>query len=252
MNHLPPLYLSYGKKSVAYFSNKVSKTLLVFTHGFNGDAIDTWKGFFEIAAKDRAFSNSDFLFYGYATFDMQAYPHSIQFTRNLNDFINSYKKDYESIIIVAHSLGAIISRYGVINAIEKKYDWSKTVKLYFFAPAHTGATIQNLIFLGLPSFTKLLGSLILFKYPIVNDLKPESPCLNDLKSNVQRYQSTKFEKNLKAIILQAQNDKIVHNSIFCYDENSEKSPVKKTHTSICKPIKIKYELPVKEIKNMIR
>lgn len=250
-NHQVPVYLSYGKSSVAYFSIHEATNLLVFVHGFNGDTLKTWTGFIEQIITDRDFSNSDILFYGYSTFESQAYTHSTVLTKDLNEFLEKYDINYKKIIIIGHSLGAIITRYAVINAYEKKYKWAEKIKIYLFAPAHNGARIQNLIFLGLPSFTKLLGSVILYKYPIIDDLKPGSLCLERLEKKVKSYCGTAFEKNLIAYILEAKNDKIVHNNYFCFDIHSDNSPVKKSHTSICKPKKKYYEIPIIEIKKLL-
>lgn len=258
MYHSPPGFLAEGKNSIAYYSIDKPKTLIVFVHGFKGVSIATWDDFASLLIVDPAFSNCDVLFYGYESLKGQAFDQS----QELLKFINKNQKPsspfrkenpdhYNKIIIAAHSLGAIVSRYCLLEAISSNFQWRHICKLVLFAPAHNGARVQNLVMASIPGFFKVFGGLTLFLLPIVDDLKPDSQTITILKQTTNHYRGTAEERLLSAMVVHAFGDKVVHNAPFCFDISSPDSPVREqSHMSICKPSSsTRYLIPLDLIKN---
>lgn len=259
MSHFPPEFLNEGKNSTAYYSKSDPQNLIVFVHGFSGAAVGTWSDFPSLIPKNNKFNDCDILYYGYRSTQGQAYNQGQDFFNFLGKHatktsislrLNTFS--YRKIIIVAHSLGAVVSRYAMLRAILNNEPWRAKCRLMFFAPAHHGARIQNLVMLALPSFFKIAGGLGLFASPVIDDLKPKSTCLDNLEKGTLQYASTTEAPILKASVLEAYSDKIVHNGQFCYDIYLPSNPVRKIgHKKICKPMNNYYTIPIDELANFI-
>ncbi|MHA3788365.1 esterase/lipase family protein [Flavobacterium hauense] len=258
MYHYSPKFLREGINSTAFYSIANSKKLIIFVHGFSGVSLNTWNNFSEMIVYNKKFEKSDILFYGYDSFKGQVTDQSSDLyhflDKHIPDSYNTIRKSissYKKVIIIAHSLGAIVSRYALLKAIDENVDWKNKCKLMLFAPAHNGSRIPNLLMLSLPSFTKILGGLGLYQYPVIDDLTPGSACLKKLEQLVVKLQK-KYKKVLTAHVIEAHGDKVVHNGPFCYDKYSTISPIKnKSHTTVCKPIKYSYEEPIDELINLL-
>ncbi len=252
MLHLPPVFLPDGKNSTAYYCAAPPKSLVIFVHGFKGASLTTWNDFPAILSKQNSFANSDLLFYGYESLKAQAFDQAMGFFKFLKKNCNppdleerTAPTEYNKIVIVAHSLGAVVCRYALLEAINQDCGWRSKCKLVLFAPAHNGARLQNLVMLGIPGFYKAVGSIVMGFWPVIDDLRPESPVITRLQKETMTYQGTQEEQLLKASVLHAKGDKVVHNLPFCFDKFCEESPVpQKSHTSICKPVNNSYLSPI--------
>lgn len=260
MYHYPLIYLSQGKNSTALYSYKKPKSLVIFVHGFSGDAISTWDNFETLIRNSEHFGEVDILFYGYESLKGQIYDQALEFFRFLDDNVSSNNlpmrglalPPYQKIVIVAHSQGAIVARYGLLEAIKRRCAWRFMCKLLLFAPAHSGARIQQLVMLSIPSFYKIIGGLGLYFTPVLDDLRPESATIQELNKITSSYCGTKEEPLLTASVVHAYGDKVVHNIPFCYDLADDHSPVhKKSHTSICKPYTPDYTIPFEILKRQV-
>jgi pimeloyl-ACP methyl ester carboxylesterase len=260
MYHSPPEFLTLGKGSTAFFAIDRPDTLIVFVHGFNGRAVATWDACSSILPEDIAFEKCDVLYYGYESLDGQVSDQGRDFYQFLNHYANPRRpagftavNAYQKILVVAHSLGAIVARLGLLEAVDNGDAWRQHCRLLLFAPAHNGARIQNLVLLSLPSLYKILGGLALFMKPVLDDLKPGSPALNALQLRTNACRHTADEIVLRAGVAEARGDKVVHNGKFCFDHYITPTAIDdQSHISVCKPKQQHYTLPVELIKESIQ
>ncbi len=259
MYHYPIEFIPEGKNSAAYYSLDTPKNLVVFVHGFRGASVETWNDFANALPVTPGFSQSDILYYGYDSMEGQAFDQANDFLAFLDR--HSIAKSgirphnppaYDKIIICAHSLGSIVARFALLESIKAGCSWRNQCKLVLFAPAHNGARVQNLLMLSLPGFYKVLGGILMYKKPVIDDLRPGSPALTKLESETLRYQGTAEAQLLTAQVLHAHGDKVVHNAPFCYDQFCPGNPVKgRSHVSICKPEMGAYNTPIQIIEALL-
>ena len=116
---------------------------IIFVHGFAGSALGTWAGF--PRKLTTRVPKTDVYFYGYDSWAAQANVHAEAFRLFVDERMQV--KKYREVLMVGHSLGALVIRRALLNAHACQNDWRKQVNIMFFAPAHMGAT--NIIELGL-------------------------------------------------------------------------------------------------------
>jgi pimeloyl-ACP methyl ester carboxylesterase len=165
-NHSASIEIRHGINSMAYFAFEPPASLLIFIHGFGGNAIGTWNHFPSLLLMDDDFKKSDIVFYGYDTFCGQAGDHAAEFYHFLDKItcprlngilpINQglNERIYKNILLVAHSLGAIILRQALLLAEIDNRSWLDKTTMALFAPAHNGANIIPLAKEALPGFLK--------------------------------------------------------------------------------------------------
>src|SRR3954447_10392613 len=167
-NHYDPDSLPGDSRSKVIFSKHSPTALIVFVHGFRGTALETWQDFDQLAITNDAFKNADLLFFGYDAYlsnvvagssflfcllkELDSDPPAIVGI-NKPQVVAARANGYQRIILVAHSLGAVVCRWAMVRAVEEKCAWRAKVKLLLFAPAHTGsdlASIASTAVLGFP------------------------------------------------------------------------------------------------------
>lgn len=264
--HSTIISIKYGSNTHGFFSFQEPKTLLIFVHGFMGQAIPTWKDFPSMIIGDSSFAETDIIFYGYKTLDGQAADHALDlyhFLKKLQCPLlhgilplnqNLPERSYDKIVVVAHSLGAILIRQALLIASKSNEDknWLEKVKMALFAPAHNGANLIHLLHSSFSGLRILISLLAIFKYPIINDLdhtiangiinltREESKALLDAGSG-------EFTK--AKIVVFAQGDKVVQNIPYLQDT----TPIKvrnKSHTTVCKP-NFEFTVPLDLVKSLI-
>ena len=248
MSHTPPIFINHGKNSSAFLTLDKPTSLVVFVHGFNGKATGTWDDFPALIRSKNDFANADVIFYGYDSMKGQANNNALKFYNFLTsvcenspnklgfnrDSINDQFR-YENVVVIAHSLGAIVVRRALLTAKNENKSWLENFKMILFAPAHCGARVQKIILESLPIVGRLLAGLVLVKVPIIDDLGPQSQAILNLISDSKSYlgkDSGQFTIAHK--VIWADNEIVVHNDQFC----SDPAPIlidKKSHTSVCKP-----------------
>jgi hypothetical protein len=222
--------------------------LVIFVHGFNGKATGTWDEFPELIRTNNDFANSDVIFYGYDSLKGQANNNAIRFYRMLTSVCENspnnlgYKRDsiaddftYQRILIVAHSLGAIIVRRALLNAMNENKPWLPNCRMVLFAPAHRGARIQNLVAESLPTVGRILAGLGFITIPVLDDLRPNSQTILNLIADSQVYLNKNTGQfTIAHEVVWANNEIVVHNDQFCNDPVATLID-NKSHTSVCKP-----------------
>ena len=257
MSHTPPIFIKYGKNSSAFLTLDNPTNLVIFVHGFNGNATGTWDEFPSIIRNNNDFVNSDVIFYGYESLKGQANNNAVKFYNFLKSVTeNSPNKlgftrenidkefTYERIIIVAHSLGAIIIRRALLYAKSENKNWLDKCRMVLFAPAHRGARVQKIV-ASFPVIGQIIAGLGLFVKPILDDLRPDSQTILNLIADSQNHlNQNQGGFTIAHSVVWANNEIIVHNDTFC-DDPVASIIDHKSHTYGCKPKSGKYLEPNK-------
>jgi len=232
--------------------------VLIFVHGFNGQALATWSSFPSLLTKQSKFSDWDFVFFGYDGLHTEAVTSAVDLGQLL-DMISSspsqlygastasphaarrHPQAYKRIVLVAHSLGAVVARRAMLDGYNRPRPapWAKATELFTFAPAHNGAKLMSLLLetLGpaacVVPFVQLLGMFI-----VLRDLKERSGMLNTLHGDLKRTYDSGTANNLRAVgTVWVRNDRIVTNGVLYPDPAPPPEAVLggRTHSSVCKP-----------------
>jgi alpha-beta hydrolase superfamily lysophospholipase len=235
------------------FAVQPNHKALLFIHGFNGNAIKTWSDFHELLPECSTCSGHDVYFYGYDGLRAEMNSSAAIFRVFLHRLFEETKKllttnlprsaqrqdnfEYDELVIVAHSLGAVISRRALLDATKEHSDWVARTKLVLYAPAHKGAYVADLAVESVSSFwfLKLFAAGVRFKSPLIDELRKESPMLKKLLEDTQAATKDPANRHLvaKRVIL-AEYDNIVTNEAFGDDPPPYSIP-DTTHTTVCKP-----------------
>jgi pimeloyl-ACP methyl ester carboxylesterase len=196
---------SWYSRAKAVWAAPPSGEVVIFVHGFGGNAISTWRQFIEFWPMGRA--GCDLVFYGYDSLYPQVGYSAAELREFLEQFLaapanwinptvahintslwNCTRSDdfqYKRIIIVAYSLGAVIARRALLDAGEKELKWISRTRLVLFAPAHKGAKISKLFFgalTGVP-FSAPLVSLVKLGFRSLEGLDEKSAELEKLEED---------------------------------------------------------------------
>jgi pimeloyl-ACP methyl ester carboxylesterase len=141
---------------------------------------------------------------------------------------------YDDILIVAHSLGAVIARRALVDAARRP--WASRVKLILFAPAHRGARVAQLALEAASpmAFLRFFGTLVRFQSPLIDSLQKDSLTLNGLIKDTERAIAAGHKHLIAAKVVLAEYERIVENETFCDDPPPVAIP-RTTHMSVCKP-----------------
>jgi pimeloyl-ACP methyl ester carboxylesterase len=237
----------------ALFSVQPNRKAILFIHGFSGDAIKTWSEFHLLLPAAQHCQGHDLFFYGYDGLraDMTA---SAALFREFLDrlfissahFVNgnlpaaAQRPDdffYDEVVLVAHSLGAVIARRALLDSTRLQRIWLDKTRLVLFAPAHMGASVADLALEAASNFRflRFFGALARFDSPLIEQLKPGSTVLNTLLS--ETVQATRNGANCHLVaykVVIAEYEKIVQNEVFAGDPPPVTIP-NTGHTTVCKP-----------------
>lgn len=257
--HLAPLTLKGIHKPdrdvKVLFADQAIRKAILFIHGFSGDAIKTWSDFHELLPGCPKCTGRDLFFYGYDGLRAEMNASASLFRAFLDRLLGATKMflaenlppsiqrvnefGYDELVIVAHSLGAVISRRALLDATRIKSDWVGKIKLVLYAPAHKGAKVADLALEVVSSFPflKLFGIGARFESPLIDELKPESRSLKLLLEDTEKATKDGINAHLIASrVVIAEYEKIVQNETFCDDPPPDTIP-ESTHTTVCKPNK---------------
>jgi len=257
-----------------------AKSAIIFVHGWGGSAAGTWESFPQGVGTMSESADVFFLEYPSRTHTVSFC--AAQFRKFLFDVArnpiervvhNSLPADasrrslgdlYQRIVIVAHSMGAVIVRRALLDiesAAPEGFtdDEFKVFRLLFFAPAHCGSEIARLIGAGLglevlPGAT-LVGSVVKMLMPSLRDLEEGSQALEKLANDnrairVERQDRKASCSHLRAYVYHAEKDGVVSQNNFDADFASE--PIMgKNHRTICKPAE-EYQTPTEALERVFR
>jgi pimeloyl-ACP methyl ester carboxylesterase len=252
-HHFAPRSLGSFKEASTRFvpSFEPSGTVVVFVHGFNGDAVGTWRSFDTLVSAP-SFQGVDFIFYGYES--VRTNPHAnaallYQFldllfadgTPLLNRALRKYegqgrREGVSRLILVGHSLGAALCRQIAIYAFDEARPWRTQIKLLLFAPAHLGSHVPRLILGagGGAMIRSLLEGLTQFRAPAITELREDSLFIKKLQRDTERLLHAHPNPPLKATtVVLCHNDPVVVSGRFCQDPAPR--VLRRTHIDVCKP-----------------
>jgi hypothetical protein len=236
----------HGKSSVVFLSHVKPSKLVIFIHGFNGSALGTWHDFPKLVYDEPKFQEADIIFYGYDSLKMQAANMKLRFYDLLNDAVKPQSMsylcrklpgnfEYDKIIIVCHSLGAVVARLALLHAYDKKDHWISKCHIVLYAPAHWGSRIPGNFKECFEGILTFLRGVTKTKYPVIGDLTEGSIVLRDMQSRTQQLCTQGESTFVQAdAVIWAEREFIVVNNRFCSDK-PESDIIGTTHTSVCKP-----------------
>jgi pimeloyl-ACP methyl ester carboxylesterase len=248
--HHQPSRIPFGEHSEALWAVRPTGKALLFVHGFGGSAVTTWLDFPSLLQQSSSFSGHDLIFYGYDGLRTRARPSADLLIRFLDALFSDPaglvttslprvnrppKFTYKRVVIVAHSLGAVVSRIALVDAIRKRHDWTSRIRLVLFAPAHQGAHI-------LPLATLAMGALRLapveafarYRFQALRDLEENCQTLTQLSEQTRKAIRAGAKNLIAKRVVHAGQDRIVNVSDFCDDPPPEFIH-DASHSSVCKP-----------------
>lgn len=259
-----PVWWKDGSKSRGLWSLRPSGDLVVFVHGFTGHAVTTWSRFNVLLRGCPEAAGSDLVFFGYDGLRTRATVsagHLLKFMRQLHNepskIINPSLQSKRSpdfrfrrTILVAHSLGAVVSRMALLEATHRSDEWARDARLLLFAPAHTGAQ-------ALRTASALFGALQLSaavaigmqRAAVLHDLEADSKTLQDLRDGTRSAIEQGHRHLAASAILHCERDGVVHPNAFC-DQDAEADTVDRSHMNICKPDE-HYEEPMRVLRRLL-
>lgn len=242
----------WGKNTFVHWSRKPKGKAVVFIHGFGGDSADTFPDFNSLFRTSAKFKGVDVFFYGYYSRSRTIGSNSSEFS----DLLQKLSKDSSSlfsynsnmqaerrpnaknIIIVAHSIGAIIFRRALLDAYKQNLKWVNNCSLILFAPAHNGSslTISKLVDgKGLPGLLELVSVVIPFFMPVLEEIRAGKPFIQKLETDtLDCINKGKTKFTIARKVVWAATERIVVHQYFGKDPPPITIP-NTTHTTVCKP-----------------
>ena len=246
--------LPNGHHTQGSWATRSPRRLLVFVHGFKGHATGTWNQFPRLLLRERACEDCDIVFYGYDSLhsrvDISAHrlrnvlhvlmtspttiinPLLVEEARRPETFC------YENAFMVAHSLGAIVSRRALLNASRDKTFWTDKVRLILFAPAHMGANIQSLYkeaLMGIPFVGGIVSAIGQLRFQSLQDLDPKCTTLQQLQEHTKEALGKGSGRcHIALKVIHASKDRVVEPHIFCEDPTFQVFE-DRNHRDVCKP-----------------
>ena len=244
-SHSLPIFLPGDPFSVGQWATHPDKKLIVFVHGFGGDAIATWNDMQEMLPAIPEVSGCDLAYFSYESLRRRARPSALTLIGFIDGIIKE-RGEYDRIVIAGHSLGGLIARLAMVQAVASAKDWADSVRLVLFAPADCGASIQELVAGALgTSFLPFLYHAAQLAIPSLQDLKPGSRILNELKATYAAQDP--LVTPLRARVIHGDTDSVVDpGPLDIRDDHLIPSCPGRGHFSVCKP-KTAFLLPIEEV-----
>ena len=254
---------AWGKNTFVNWSLQSQNKAIIFIHGFNGSSTETF-GDFNLDFRYRPeYAGYDVYFFGYNSLFAQIANSALdflEFLRALHDDINSVINEskanvirpghYSKMILIAHSLGAVVARQGLNDGYDNNENWLDKCELILFAPAHIGARTEIDSFINFPGPLKALGPLARYFVVTLNQLLAPGIIINPMTEKCKELIAVKGIKTFTIAkkVLWAERERVVINRKFLNDPNALRIPG--NHEKICKPSK-NFERPFDEVRTLL-
>jgi pimeloyl-ACP methyl ester carboxylesterase len=250
---------------------------VVFVHGFNGSARDTWTDFLSLVDEPGAgewWAASDLYFFDYQW--ASVFSQLINNTLGLYKFIratfpnptdllgkeNPFRDrsfQYRELMLVGHSEGGLLLRKAILEAAQREQnlqsflDSNKSgesepplamgllmAHMRLFAPALGGEMLTGLfgIVASLPIISNFLVS-----SAAKRGMSPSSAAVTEARKQTDRYADKLPYDCFRAHIIWAENDLVISAEKYEKDKQCLNFPKGTSHTSVCKPTQ-SYPLPL--------
>lgn len=242
-------------KWIAYFTDVAPARLVVFVHGFGGKPLDTWLRFPDAASTRPWWRESDLLFAGYNSTNGTIKGFADKLRHELPAFYPARRRDlleadgkkvyeptdYAELVIVGHSLGGVVVRRAVCDAMRASQEGrpvsplaAATVRL--FSPATAGfRPAGNLGLLFETKFLRKVAMLKLRRSQAFTELERTSFLLDDTRTTTEALaHDDPSSPPLRPRTLWAFDDEVVEARDYKTDPVSD-SIEKVSHSSVCKP-----------------
>jgi hypothetical protein len=238
-----------GKSSQASYSLAGAREAVVFLHGYSGAPVKTWIAFPELLSGFQPFEGLDLIFCGYDSVAEHTESCADRFKTILEQLLvrpasprrpasipRHGTAPYERILIVAHSMGAVVARRALILADEDGLAWTAQVRLVLYAPAHHGARLE----LADSFLSGLLGKIWAigrFHSPAIDQLRSGSTYLTELALDVERALSqVPKPSHLVALkVIHARRETVLVHPESRFGEDPRSRLIDGTHMTVCKP-----------------
>jgi hypothetical protein len=258
------------KATRAYWAIKPQGTAIIFVHGWKGQAVGTWSVFERMLSADTKCRGCDLVFYSYDSLkqptlisagDLYKYlkrlfiePSSVVNKDVRWGFERGSSFQFSRVLLVAHSLGAVICRQALLRAYKTGDKWPEKTELVLFAPAHLGSTNIHSFVTEVAGLLKipLAVAAAEFWWPTINELKEKSITLTALENQTAKALASGKADYLRAKkVFFGKKERIVTVGDFCEDEpfDSDLFPGK-GHVAVCKP-RDGFRTPFEEILKLL-
>jgi pimeloyl-ACP methyl ester carboxylesterase len=266
-DHLDRQRLPADSRTWVIVSKRAVETAVIFVHGFRGDALATWEGFEELAVQSSAFRNTDLYFFGYDgllsnTLASSSFlydlldglgnnPAQMLGTLAQGPLVEHRKLGYKKIILIAHSLGAVVCRWTLLRSIDQQSPWRDRIQTMYFAPAHCGSDLARLTGEASSGFAWLKGLVagINASLPLLRELDYQSPIMRDLERRTLALAAANPILKPSKIVI-AEREIVVNNWIFGQDP-FPRALRGTDHITVCKPTRDLPE-PFQMLEEMVK
>jgi hypothetical protein len=147
------------------------------------------------------------------------------------------QRDYRDVLIVAHSLGAVVARRALLDAMIEGAEWPSRSRLLLFGPAHMGTRLVALkgTLRSRPgSLMADLATLFQAKAPVLDDLVEGCEFLKSLLTESSQLVEAGVRRPIRAeTVIFGEWDNVVSTTPFCVDPLSKVWP-KEDHCGVCR------------------
>lgn len=246
--------LARNKQVRVMWSRAPTGKAIIFVHGYAGETVNTWKQFDQYLPSDPKAAGYDLFFYGYegiygtmytlsqefCAFLTRLYQNAGTLTTRVPTPATLRPVSYNRVLVVAHSLGAILARWALVMAKNQGCTWMPNTELVLFAPAHNGARPGQLLrfAVGGLAFLRFFSAYAFYKSPLIDELDKKSTIFKRFRKEVREALKSGPCPYLQArMVIHANKETVVHNGPF------EKDPglsfpehfANADHASVCKP-----------------
>lgn len=258
--HLP-IHLREPERWVFLASRVAPARLLIFVHGFRGNALETWGDFQRLGEKIKWFRDADMLFVGYESTRESSLATAARLKRYLPRFLPVRPDDllscdlpgkfqparspYEEVVFVGHSLGGVVLRRAITEMVNAWKDSPMTASrqildahLRLFSPATAGfywTGRGSALLYGLPKAERAILTALRHS-PSYRELVISTKVLDKLQERTESYASDFPDlSSLRATTVWANPENVV----VCERYNTDNASYvidNKNHVDVCKPL----------------
>jgi len=262
-SHIPSVF-DHSLGGYAMVARKPARRLVVFVHGWRGNAYNSW-GDFDTPPNDDWWGAADLLFVEYPSTSESVTASADRMRKYLRDFYPLPNKlmlvsgdfaaredrdtPYEELVLVGHSLGGLVVRRALVDSIDEwKFDGFPDNKrpmildasVRLFSPASAGFLPRGLLgaFKEAPIWWLVEMFLSSGAYP---DLKQDSVIIRETRARTEIYKGDSRAHALSTSILWANPERVVITERYSTDARTRTADGT-THATVCKPTD-EYNLP---------